>query len=358
MHTGTAFKNRDELLDIAKGIAIILVVAGHTLQSGENFDDKLAFRVIYSFHMPLFVFISGCVASLWFRPDAISLDWHENALKNSARLKSSATRLLLPFLCWTVFGYFVNHRDESAGAFALKVFQSPDWSLWFLVCIFNCTAIFVSLQMLLVGAHRALSKLKWKKLPASFLESGWVQLFLIYLLWRIIARRMPDYAGFPLANHFAIYFLLGMAFYKYGQPLFKGVWRFIPYVVFLMLVPLWSRTMNNQLDGSLPEFLGRTLFEKNYALIVAMSGTLIIFDLSKHLCRMRFVLVNRLLAFFATLSLGIYAIHYYFLGKSPPVFAPLVISSMLSFAILQVPILKTALLGERTMRKLPVATEE
>ena len=180
--TGERALDRDEILDIAKGIAIVLVVIGHTLQSGENFDGKLAFRIIYSSHMPLFVFISGCVVSLWFKPDDVVRSWHENAQKNSTRLKSSATRLLLPFFCWTLFGYLINHRDEEVGAFALKVFRSPDWSLWFLVCIFNCTAIFLTLQMLLVGAHRALLKLKVKRLPASFLESGLVQLFTIYVL--------------------------------------------------------------------------------------------------------------------------------------------------------------------------------
>lgn len=165
---------------------------------------------------------------------------------------------------------------------------------------------------------------------------------------------MPSYAGFPLANQFAIYFLLGIAFYKYGQPFFKGMFRFIPYIVFAMLVPLWSRTTSTQLDGALSEFFGRTLFEKNYALIVAMSGTLIIFEISKHLSILRFMPINRLLSFFATLSLGIYAIHYCFLGNTPKFLAPLAMSSMVSLVILQVPFLRTALLGERTIRKLPV----
>ena len=55
-----ATKNRDLFLDIAKGLAIILVVVGHVVQgSATNFDDLLWFKVIYSFHMPLFVFLSG-----------------------------------------------------------------------------------------------------------------------------------------------------------------------------------------------------------------------------------------------------------------------------------------------------------
>ena len=56
---------RDDLLDIAKDIGIMLVVLGHTLQGFyTDFDNNLAFRLIYSFHMPLFFFISGAVLSL------------------------------------------------------------------------------------------------------------------------------------------------------------------------------------------------------------------------------------------------------------------------------------------------------
>ncbi len=40
----------------------MLVVLGHTLQGlYTDFDQNLAFRIIYSFHMPLFFFISGAV---------------------------------------------------------------------------------------------------------------------------------------------------------------------------------------------------------------------------------------------------------------------------------------------------------
>ena len=66
----TTAKFRDQFLDIAKGLAIILVVVGHVLQgSTERFDDLFWFRVIYSFHMPMFVFLSGAVAAITFAPE-------------------------------------------------------------------------------------------------------------------------------------------------------------------------------------------------------------------------------------------------------------------------------------------------
>jgi hypothetical protein len=47
------------------------------------------------------------------------------------------------------------------------------------------------------------------------------------------------------------------------------------------------------------------------------------------------------------LSLGIYAIHYFFLAYSPKVVAPLLLSVGLAYGISRVPFLRTALLGER-----------
>ena len=46
-------KNRIEEIDILKGIAMILVVIGH------YFHPPIVSYAIWSFHMPLFVIISG-----------------------------------------------------------------------------------------------------------------------------------------------------------------------------------------------------------------------------------------------------------------------------------------------------------
>ena len=58
---------RDTTLDLAKGFLIILVVLGHSIQyslgynwlTSQKFFDDVVFKTIYSFHMPLFMLISG-----------------------------------------------------------------------------------------------------------------------------------------------------------------------------------------------------------------------------------------------------------------------------------------------------------
>lgn len=55
-----------EEINIAKGIGIVLVLLGHafpdTALGVKNIWAKGIFDVIYSFHMPLFIFLSGFVA--------------------------------------------------------------------------------------------------------------------------------------------------------------------------------------------------------------------------------------------------------------------------------------------------------
>lgn len=79
-------KQRFDWLDIAKGIAILLVIAGHTVN-----NPSLTRQVIFSFHMPLFFILAGYT----FRVKP----WGE-------LLKTSFTRLLVPYvliaLAWNI----------------------------------------------------------------------------------------------------------------------------------------------------------------------------------------------------------------------------------------------------------------
>ena len=69
-------KKRIEHIDIAKGIAILFVIIGHTI------PDGIVKNIIYSFHMPVFFFLSG----FFFKPRPIK-----------KLLARNAKRLLLPY---------------------------------------------------------------------------------------------------------------------------------------------------------------------------------------------------------------------------------------------------------------------
>ena len=56
-------RKRIEYVDVAKGIAILSVIVGHTFSAYD--PGSLLNRFIYSFHMPLFIFLSGLLQKKW-----------------------------------------------------------------------------------------------------------------------------------------------------------------------------------------------------------------------------------------------------------------------------------------------------
>ena len=80
-------EKRIEWVDIAKGIAILLVIIGHTVKFG-----SLSRNIIFSFHMPLFFILSGYT----FRPAT-------NAKTFFKHLRKNFLHLILPCLGVSLF---------------------------------------------------------------------------------------------------------------------------------------------------------------------------------------------------------------------------------------------------------------
>lgn len=123
------FVKRVESVDIAKGIGIILVVMGH---NDFALISAFAHKLIYSFHMPLFFFMSG----MFFKPDIPFWPF----------VRQRFRRVLKPFLFTVVFIYFTSISFSKvsileAGRRLLKAMYGNghylDWvQLWFLPHLF------------------------------------------------------------------------------------------------------------------------------------------------------------------------------------------------------------------------------
>lgn len=127
---GEAKKKRDAYLDIVKGVAIIAVVVGHCIQFGSgaelmkgDFFYNDVFRFIYSWHMPLFMLVSGYLFSFSVRRH----DWW-------ALVISRFKQLVLPMLSWALLITIVLCTlGGSNGAFIhdlAKHFLNDIWFLW------------------------------------------------------------------------------------------------------------------------------------------------------------------------------------------------------------------------------------
>ena len=119
--------------DILKFTAIYLVIWGHAIASMSNApcNENVFFLFIYSFHMPLFMIISG-----YFFQGGKSLQ-----LSYGYLLIDKARHLLLPAFVWGVFiascSMFLHIKQpisEHIGLFFKSLFST----YWFLKCLFMC----------------------------------------------------------------------------------------------------------------------------------------------------------------------------------------------------------------------------
>lgn len=60
--------HRINYIDRMKGMAILFVVIGHIFMFSMEQSSNVAAQVIYAFHMPLFMFLSGIVAAKGITP--------------------------------------------------------------------------------------------------------------------------------------------------------------------------------------------------------------------------------------------------------------------------------------------------
>ena len=341
-----AIKSRDSFLDIAKGLAIILVVIGHVVQgSSENFDDLLGFKIIYSFHMPLFIFLSGAVSAIAFDSGVLTQGPRYASLIGWQKIKKAAIRLLIPFIAWCIVNQLIYHHADGVINALVLAFRRPDTALWFLLAIFYCIALTGAFQILFALILWALQHLGFssQKLQKLF-SREMVQVALMILLWWAIKNHFPHGAGLALLKPYFIYYIMGLGFYKYTQGHFSHSYTLLAGLAFICLVPFWLRTAEFQYAGLIALPLVAAYF---YAGIVAISGTGIFLGCTRMINNSKITLLKKFLIFCGQLSLGIYAIHYFFLGFSPKVIAPLVLSLGASVVINKIPVVRTIFLGER-----------
>lgn len=140
-------KKRNNYFDFIKGIAIILVVFGHCIQYGsgilfianEDYYDDVIFKLIYSFHMPLFALISG-----YF--------FYKSVRKSSFKgiIWKQCTMIGIPVISWNLLYYIVITsakiflgRDEF-GFQTIKDGIKSIWiNLWFLWIILLLSLIVI-----------------------------------------------------------------------------------------------------------------------------------------------------------------------------------------------------------------------
>lgn len=123
---------RIEYIDNLKSFAILLVVVGHAISmiwGNSDGSDIPLYVFIYSFHMPLFMFLSGlCV---------------NPAVLDSKILLRKLRTLLWPYLLWSFIRCTIQGENFIDG-----VIYRVHGGYWFLLCLFEIFLLFIFLRFL------------------------------------------------------------------------------------------------------------------------------------------------------------------------------------------------------------------
>lgn len=91
-------KSRDDYIDFLKGMTILFVVMGHMITKFSDASSvDILFNFIYSFHMPLFFFISGYTEEKY----CIKYEDHKSLM-----LKRRSYSLIIPYFLWKIIYFF------------------------------------------------------------------------------------------------------------------------------------------------------------------------------------------------------------------------------------------------------------
>lgn len=327
-----------------------MVVLGHSVQTyaaNGNFDENLLFRIIYSFHMPLFMFLSGAAAAYSLRP----MNW--------TFLNRKFKMLVIPFVAWYLVGFFLTnaHLTTTFGSYIHKLVVSPDNGLWFLWVLFLnfCCLAFI------------------KKI------SGKLNLYSYLIVWLAIMSIPTGKYGIGLVKWHLPFFLIGYLLFVYRNSLIKysKVALYFCAATFPLLVATWhrlyypslvtdtnARLIYHHLDSiSIGGFLtlnAAQIFTLLYAYLVAFTGIGFVYwffklSVSKH--------VYGIFGFLGIYTLDIYASQMYFFkyafGTSwVAIISGFIIALIMSlllgmFVLRRVPLLSTIFLGGRAKVVMP-----
>ena len=191
-------KKRNQFVDIMRGIAMLLVVLGHTMTGSTiNSQSSFLFNVIWTLQMPLFILISGYVTR------------YSKELENKSELifylKKRTFSYLLPWFIWTVLVRGVIFGENS--------FLNPRFILWhmdngywFLFSIWTITVIYGISN--LIGAKITTNRYK------RMLATGGAYILGLLLLAGIGAVFGISFLGIKLTLYYMPFFFAG---YLYGQ---------------------------------------------------------------------------------------------------------------------------------------------
>ena len=131
---------REKYIDLAKGIGILMVIFCHVIEVCEITSLQFIFRFCYSFHMPLFFFITGYCSG--FKKNT---NEKTEYLKN---LKAIGASLIIPYFVWSIVYLFIGGNILSSERLIATFTTRGIAPIWFLATLAVCRIFFLTIKTL------------------------------------------------------------------------------------------------------------------------------------------------------------------------------------------------------------------
>lgn len=274
--------------DALRGFLILLVVLGHAIQytPGLDLESNHLWNMIYSFHMPAFIAVSGY---LNFRMGGVGC--------KRKVIHRRFFQLLVPFFCWSMISSFLAFPDILPKLVKTIIF--PDTGFWFLYALFCISMIFIL-------ADYISEKFCLKQELAEITVSLLLVCIMVFVEFR--------YFGYQFIAYYFLFYIAGYYYRKYDKYLPKNT------CLLIILVIIWTILAWFSNSHSLPFFLRNiplvpsSVLLYGYRFITAIIACYVLLELSPRLLDGNNRISSRLGAL-GKVSLGIYVTHFLFCEK-------------------------------------------
>ena len=271
----------------------MLVILGHAIQYtlGDGCYEDHLWNVIYSFHMPAFMAVSGFLV---FRPN---VEWRGQFWKLTYR---RFRQLIVPYLAWTLLLMVISNNLNIHRMGELLLY--PDKGLWFLWVLF-----FISVLFTLCSYVAVKIKVKQELIMA---------IMCLLMAASMILFKTKEFGAQYIAYYF-IFYSLGYFAHRYYDALVS-----LRFLSMLLLIIVWGVMAWFWKMQEIPLFLKglpipETITLYLYRFITAFIAIMILFVVSPKLLDSDKAW-NKGLVNIGQISLGIYSINFLVLGNVVP----------------------------------------
>lgn len=302
---------RNLFIDIIKGVAIFLMLWGHCIQyctanSNIDFFENPLFKTIYSFHMPLFMLVSGYLFFYSFsKRDLKSLLIHKTQT------------LLHPIFFCSIFNYFATTVLFSLLKGSFFAALGGEW-------IHNITSLWFLWSVLIASLICAFICKKCDKL--------WLQIILFFVAIPIVAM----FPNVDMNLYMYPYFVLGFYFAKYVDKLPKIIinMKYFSLTLFPVLMMFYEKKHYIYTTGIFPYksySIPQILFIDAYRWLIGLVGSIFVITILQIIYENIVIKHSKPIISYALSHIGKNSIKFYvfsvpFLSSYLPVIFPRLLS--------------------------------